>query len=298
VKTAGFIPARKQYLKYNDYEIEDFVNKIIDISNKLDYDEGICPSWKEIEDFDSSFIYVFRKKGLKLSDLASFGLIPKDLDLSFYIGKLVHYIFEFKFLEYISLKKGIFGYFEIRPSKYSNDFTLRRVDNATINDKSFLNQVYSKQHIVKLSNNIILISFDYTLSSDEAIIYDKCSRGYQGKNKALIIISLFAKKDNLPSELNVPFKENIIHLNFDQFCRFMSLPNNLINYLRSIINLARDVFYSGKGFESKYFYKLDNEAFKAKKMLEELFQKCSHKALEKDLTKILKQSDKVKDLLT
>ena len=298
VKSAGFIPARKQYLKYNDYEVEDFVNKIIDISNKLDYDEGVCPSWKEIEGFDSSFIYVFRKKGLRLGDLASFGLIPKDLDLSFYVGKLVHYIFECKFLEYIFLKKGITGYFEIRPSKYCEDFSLRRVDNASINDKTFFNQIYSKQRIVKFSNNIILISFDYTLSSEEEIIYDKCNRGYQGKNKFLIIISLFAKKDNLLNELNVPFKENIIHVNFDQFCRFMSLPINLINYLRSIINLARDVFYSDKGFESKYFYKLDNEAFKAKEKLEELFQKCSHEALEKDLTNILNHSDKVKDLLT
>jgi len=111
----------------------------------------------------------------------------------------------------------------------------------------------------------------------------------------LIIVSLLAKENNLLTNLDVPCKDNVVHINFIQLCRF---PNSIVDYLKGVIELARNAIYSDNGFKSKYYQELDKIGFETKKKLEELYCYISgQNMLENDLLELVKSEIEVKNLL-
>ncbi len=154
VRTAGFNPFKKKHLQYQDYELEDFANRIKLIGKELGYVDGVCPSWNDLERNYPSLIYVLRNKDYSLSDLIPFGLIPSNEKIASTVGNLVHYIIEYEILKFLHIKnKHIKAYYEIYPNIYSGDYG--RVDNAILNNFSFLQDFFNNQNVIRISEKKI-----------------------------------------------------------------------------------------------------------------------------------------------
>ena len=301
VKAAGFDPFKKRHLRYQDYELEDFANEIRIFAKDLGYADGICPSWNDLERNYPPFMYAFRSNDYILSDLIPYGLTPADEKIASEIGNLVHYIFEYEFLKYlINQNEEIKSFYEIYPNIYSGDYG--RVDNAIINNHAFRHNILKNQKVINLSARQIkiikLLLFDYTLSSDRNYIEDKCNKFYQSRHRYLIIISLFRKAYKLSNKLNIPYRNNIIYLNFDQFCDLMSFPIKLQEYLEDILSLAKKIIYN-EGKDKNYLEKLYRISSNARtNMILRYKPSSNQEALERELSTIINDPYEFKSILS
>ncbi|KKK41148.1 hypothetical protein LCGC14_0657540 [marine sediment metagenome] len=298
VEKSGLEPFRKKYLKYNPFELNDYANKIIEIANELGYEEGVCPSAKDLERHYQPLTYSFRKNGYILKDLIPFGLYPSDFTLSQAVGGLVHYIFEYEIIKYLLDKLNLKSYYEIYPNIYS--FEYHRIDNAILNNALFKNTIFSKQNIINLSESqlrkIILFLFDYTISSDLEFVIDKCNRNYHNSQRFLIIVSLFRIIYDIPND--VPHKSHVIQLDFNEFSQLLLLPDCLHEYLKEIILLAKNALYPEDININKSLEDLSVIASKARQeMLNHYRPLCNQEALEKDLLELFEDMSDVENFL-
>ena len=87
---------------------------------------------------------------------------------------------------------------------------------------------------------------DYTLSTNEEIIKSKCLKGYQGKKKVLLIVSLFAGSSNpIPIPQDIPYKKNVFILDMNSWIRLFRFQNDdsSIDEIRKIISLTKYATY-------------------------------------------------------
>ena len=97
-------------------------------------------------------------------------------------------------------EKCVYSCYEIKPSSYDNDYVC---DNLVLLNSE--NQ-YSEILHSKIKKNILMISIDYTLSSERITFAIKSQKKYHGGQKYLVIVSLLTEKNNItiPTNNRVP----------------------------------------------------------------------------------------------
>ncbi len=78
----------------------------------------------------------------------------------------------------------------------------------------------------------------------------------------------------------------------------MCLPIELKDYLRDILSMVRNAVYN-EDLENRYLEQLSRISFNARKNLIKNYKtKCNQKALENDLSELIKNPDEIKKFLS
>lgn len=152
------------------------------------------------------------------------------------IGTYFHWIMEYLFLNHTRIK-DTYSYYEVRPSRYTESFSLRRSDNSIIVEENFNTLSLFTKEFSELRPKVKLINIDYHLGESLADIRDKCYRGYQGRNKFLFIVSM-TTKDNIITPMSIPYRKNVQILDLKTFATFFGFPVEIFEQMKDLKNLA------------------------------------------------------------
>jgi len=162
-----------------------------------------------------------------------------QIERSQVVGKYIHDIHESDFI-YITRTNKLITFSEIYFK--SNDY--HQIDLAVFRDEEFYKEIELDQELVVLNEYITMINIDITTTTNPYYVREKFFKGYQGKNRFLIIVLLAYEnadsdfwglvKDSF-GNISVPYAENIKILTSTQF-------SDLFNY--SGISLKNYKFYN------------------------------------------------------
>jgi len=169
-------------------------------------------------------------------------------DIVVTVGKMIHKILEFLFMENYK-NKGILSFYEISPNKSY------RVDNSIIITPEFLNLTK-----IRIPSNTRVINFDYTITSHLSTIYRKFRKGYHDNDMILIIITLFSTIETIMIPLDIDYKHNIKIINIFEFLKNFNYKPKIRETVKQTIELSNRAIYSPSSFEelrtlSNNFYK-------------------------------------------
>ena len=153
------------------------------------------------------------------------------------IGKMVHKILEFYFMENFN-DDGIISFYEISPNKSY------RVDNSIIVTPAFLNRTK-----IKISSCIRVINFDYTITSRLYTIYPKFRKGYHSDNIMLIVIPLFSTIDTFEFPLDIDYQNNIKILYINNFLKVFKFKSEMRSLISNTIELGKKAIFSPSSYE-------------------------------------------------
>lgn len=177
-------------------------------------------------------------------------------DLYQTIGLYAHILLELLFMEFMR-EKCVYSCYEVKPSSYDNDYVC---DNLVLLNSE--NQ-YSEILHSKIKKNILMISIDYTLSSERITFTIKSQKGYHGGQKYLVIVSLLTEKIDITIPNNAIHKKNLLILNSIEFAEFIGYNEEyLIEYKRIIELIKNAILY-------KDYQQLEMEAERAQQSLED-----------------------------
>ncbi|MFW9872617.1 MAG: hypothetical protein ACFFG0_05895 [Candidatus Thorarchaeota archaeon] len=261
VTAAGFLPNVEFKYKGKSYQelIFLFLNEIyLDIKSKISLKKYEAPNTLELCESGYSGLLdaLYRIKKTYTDLVRDAGLEPRQ-KIESLVGTKLHPILELLFVNFMN-KYNCSSYFEISPNLSS----LRRVDNSVVRDANFKKFIETRQHIVKMPEIIQIINVDYTIGSMKRKIKSKLNKGYQGKEKLLIIVYLgnSQKKFQIPNE--IPYAKHIRILNKEEFAHFVGYSRNALAEYNYIVNLARDACFIPQAYEE-----LKNKSKKARKEL-------------------------------
>jgi len=173
--------------------------------------------------------------------------IPNYSSVLLNIGTLFHWIVEKLFLEY-TRSKGCFSFYEPYVNILTQDSVLYKkygrlhCDNAIIIDNNFINLTSFAKKFVKTHCNIELITIDYYLGTSVKNLKKKCLKGYQGKGKYLIIVSLSANHP-LQNPPDIPFSNNVKILDPISFANFFGFDGKVLEEFLRTVKLAKVAIY-------------------------------------------------------
>jgi len=177
-------------------------------------------------------------------------------DLYQTIGLYAHFLLELLFMEFMR-EKGVYSCYEIKPSSYDNDYVC---DNLVLLN---IETQYSNELLSKIIKNILMISVDYTLSSESITFTIKSQKRYHGGQKYLVIVSLLTEKNNIKIPNNAANKNNLLILNSSEFAEFIGYNEEyLVEYNRIIELIKNAILY-------KDYQQLEIEAEHAQQILED-----------------------------
>lgn len=176
-------------------------------------------------------------------------------DLYQTLGLYAHILLELLFMEFMRVK-GVYSCYEVKPSSYDNDYVC---DNLVLLN---IETQFSEELRSKIIKNILMISIDYTLSSERITFTIKSQKRYHGGQKYLVIVSLLTDKNNIKIPNNTINKNNLLILNSSEFAEFIGYNEEyLIEYNRIIELIKNAILY-------KNYQQLEMEAERAQKILE------------------------------
>ena len=98
-------------------------------------------------------------------------------------------------------------------------------------------------------DEIETITIDYTLSGSLRNLIKKTDKGYQGKHKYLIIVSLTAKEGITFKDKNIPNSENVVIITPLEFFTLLGVRGKTLDDYMSVCELLRRALYSDKARE-------------------------------------------------
>jgi hypothetical protein len=172
------------------------------------------PLYSLLENTHSGFINAITIRKLsfpKILRKAGFRILGQRLLKE--IGNDSHIVLERLFI-IISKKNCCLAYYEIYPNIKTIDnilyqkFGKNHCDNSILVDENFKALSEWTQN---LPEYIEIVNIDYYLGNSKKVLAQKCLRGYQGRNKLLVLVPLHATKyDILQTPYYVPYRKNII----------------------------------------------------------------------------------------
>ena len=158
-------------------------------------------------------------------------------DIVVTVGKMIHKILEFLFMENFK-DKGILSFYEISLNESY------RVDNSIIITPEFLDLTK-----IRIPSNIRVINFDYTISSRLSTISRKFRKGYHDNDMILIIITLLSTIKTIMIPLDINYKYNIKIINIFEFLKNFNYETKIREFVMRTIKLANRAIYSPSSFE-------------------------------------------------
>jgi len=237
------IDKKDQLIKATNY----FLQKILtnDFRNKYDIGDGEAPRLQLLnkagfQDFISAITY----RNIRYNEImVKAGLIPNEFIYYSKIGTDFHWIAEYLFLKQTRARNFI-SFYETYPSFLSKKgrgkkLRLNHCDSTILIDdnlKVILNEVGN------IPNNIAIINIDYFLGTSSRIIKAKCLKGYQGKQKMLILVPLNATKP-LKTPENIPYRKNVRILDPITFTKFFGFIKDISKQFLENVNIAKTAVY-------------------------------------------------------
>ena len=106
---------------------------------------------------------------------------------------------------------------------------------------------------------------DFYMGSSEVYTIDHCLKGYQDKNKFLILVPINTKKEIYIPE-KVPHRNHIKILNPINFLKFLGIKDSLYEEFLNSVEIAQKATYN-----DSYRIQLKNLAEKSKKIIKTKF---------------------------
>ncbi len=254
------------------------MNLIENVKESLEKFEGISLSDKQTPTIAQitkcgykSLIDALYNRGISIIETeGSLNLFPNYADIFMEVGAKSHIIQEYLFMKN-SRKKHCNSFWEAKTTIRDNQ---RRPDNDIGCDDTFRKKIESHQDILTIPENIKLINIDYLLSLSKESIKKKCRKGYHGREKWLILVSLLSKKrsNKLPRNLDIPYPKNVKILSPEEFAEFFGYEGQILEKFRESIHLTSLALYN-----SQARLELSKWAMKSRNILN---QKYSYKTKE------------------
>jgi len=234
-------------------------------------DEKIFPPFKYFEKYHRmEVLNAMMRRGFSPISIAEkeLGFKPYNWNISQNIGNDAHICIERFCIEYLK-DLGCKVFRQARTSALDNksaaDFTIYR-------DSVFKEKIESKQNIYKIPSYISkegneklieLVSIDIFTGGSLRVIEDKCKRGYQGKKKGLILLSLDSSKNlrEVPKDKEIYFINHIKILNPEEFARFLGFKGEKLERFNQIVRLAENSSCNSKNREKLAALAKESENF-------------------------------------
>lgn len=220
-----------------------FLNNILNdkFRSKYHLGEGEAPSTelknKNFVNFLWRGLYV---RNLSYNDLLEkLGLLPHKGTVFSKVGRLFHWIAERIFLQHTK-NKCCYSFYEVYPNRFGKSGSRNHCDNSIIVEENFRNLTkFSK----KIPEDIKIINIDYYLGTSEKYSRMHCMKGYQDKNKLLLLVPINAQKQ-LKIPLGIPYKHRVKILDPNSFIDFFGYKEKLYDDFINSIDLAKKSTYS------------------------------------------------------
>jgi hypothetical protein len=204
-----------------------------------DLGDNGAPTRSILEKEHIDYVGAIGSRGLSYNDiLIKAGYEPHDHIISYKIGKDFHWAAERIFMNHAETN-GCISFYETYPSKNYERFKLNHCDNSIIVDENF--RILSNI-TYQIPKNIKVINVDYYLGASKDRARNKCLKGYQGKEKMLVLVPLSAK-ESLPPPINIPYRKNVKILDPESFSKFMGYDGDCYNNFIDCVNLANRSLY-------------------------------------------------------
>lgn len=237
---------KEQVSKASEYLKKNILTK--EYRNQYDLVDNEGPTFSTLMNDHADFTSAIHIRSLSYNDiLIKSGNFPHDLQVHEEIGKALHWIEESIFIQH-TRNLNCNSFYEVYPNiktkniELYNKYGLKRCDNTIlINDNS---KKLSKE-IKELSEShaeIKMINFDYFLGNSNQKILEKCLKGYQDKNKMLILIPSQCSQPQEPPE-GVPYVENIKIMDPKTFANFIGYDGELRNKFFHSLNIAKNALW-------------------------------------------------------
>ncbi|TKJ24439.1 MAG: hypothetical protein CEE42_10800 [Promethearchaeota archaeon Loki_b31] len=271
-----------------------------EFKEKHDFKEGIAPPYNLIK---KEIYNAMQYNDIRYSEITrKAGLALHELSISHEVGDNIHWLNKRIFMQH-TREIGCSSFYEpftnIKTERSSfNDFYekygLKHCDNTIhINEKfkelSFeTKQLYENQLLRNENDRIKIINIDYYLGNSETYTIDHCLRGYQGRNKMLMLMPTHANSPR-PIPENIPFRKNVKILDPVSFANFFGYKGKIREDFFDCISLAKSATHIPKLKD-----RLDLIADKNKEILRNNYN-YGHKKLEEYIKN--PKSDLIMDIL-
>ncbi len=243
----------KKYKDLNSQSAPDFLEPVIkDVKNKLFNLEGIKLGKRQVPTLEqfikyghTSILSAFNKRGIRISEVEEkLGYFPNNFDITIEAGKNTHWSVERICIEHtrnLECNTFIESKTSLRDNTKAPDLTIMR-------NEVFKGAIESKQNVIKkIKEEIKEINVDFYIGYSMKKAIRKCQRGYQGKEKMLILVPLGASKrlhQEIPRDVKIFFREHIKILNHKEFADFMGFEGKLLDEFNHVVELANSALYN------------------------------------------------------
>ncbi|MFX1460842.1 MAG: hypothetical protein ACFFBT_15390, partial [Promethearchaeota archaeon] len=202
---------------------------LTDLINKKAILKEQNPSTKILKKFGHhDFFKAISKRGLQYNELlVEVGYEPNFANKMSEIGINFHWNAEKIFLEH-TRKKSCNSFYEVKGNS----------DNSIIIDENFRKLSPLAEKFVQNHPKIKIVNIDYYLSAAEGKVLEHGYRGYQGENKALILVPINAKKPQ-KVKYDLPHISNVFILDPKTFADFIGYNGKIRNEFITNVELAR-----------------------------------------------------------
>ncbi len=253
---AGNLLTREDSLKIGAMYLKNqIIPKLI---MKAVIEEGETPRIFQIIDFGyRGFLHNLSKKNITYNDIVRAAGYKVNIQNIFsYIGTLFHWVAERVFLEHTRVQ-NCKSFYEIYPTLYSKKFAAYHVDGCIIVDDNFKKLSCNALRLTeRYTTKIINFDFYLTDTSDNRKIHSL--RGYQDKNKLLILIPMNATTSYCIDDTLVidPIK----------FIKLLGIEGNLKYIFLNGIELTKNAIIS-----EEFIPYLEELAFKCKEIIKSTY---------------------------
>ena len=242
-------------LSYNESieKAAEYFNKEIlteEFKENYGIGKGEAPTMNIDDKYLKQFFSAIAKRNLSYNDiLESVGYNPHESSVFNEIGNNMHMIQERMFLQH-SREKGCITFYEpyinLNTNNLYKKYRLNHSDNCGFIDDNFKNLSNEVKILCEERKNIKMINVDYYIGNSEKKAKIHCLRGYQGKNKMLILMPTHANKPQVPPA-DIPYRKHVKILDPISFSNFMGYEGEIRKAFLETIKLTKEGTWKDNG---------------------------------------------------
>jgi len=273
------------YDKAIEKAAEYLTQKILtdEFKEKYDLGKSEAPTMNTDDKELTQFFSAVAKRNLSYNDiLENAGYKPHESVMFNRVGNNIHVIQERLFLQH-TREKGCITFYEpytnINTKKGNADglykkYGLRHGDNCGIIEDNFKSLSNEMKRLCEKRKDIKMIIVDYYLGNSEKTAKIHCLRGYQGKEKMLILMPTHANNQQSPPT-GIPYRKNVKILDPSSFSNFMGYNGGVRKKFMESMKLAKEATWKNNGSKET----LERLANECKNIIKEIYD-YGHKELE------------------
>ncbi|MBA7544651.1 hypothetical protein ES705_37012 [subsurface metagenome] len=210
----------------SDYFKKSIIPQLLDEGKIV---EGQIP-FRDMVNNNSSFLYALWDSKFQISYaelVENAGLIPNNGPILSKVGINLHIISEKKFLQH-TRRNGCHSFYEAKG-----------FDNVIYVDESFKNLSQYAKDLINEYKDVKLVIIDYYLGNSRENIKKHINRGYQNKNRLLILVPIFAQESS-----KLPDIENVELFDPKEFVKLFGYDDELSNAFFNMVGLVKEAIFN------------------------------------------------------